>query len=201
MPKGQAGAGAAEKTKKTEKEKKKEKKAEIERIVNEIRALIRQEQSADPSSPEWTEFESALTGFLNGDINGNVNILSVRIYDNIQSFAKGKKNFIESAKGQETARKLLEEMRKVPGAEENEHVAPLFTFLTHMANGDLKKVTKEKLERAIRPVFTEKVGTVTVFTEEGEKKEKAEAEEALKEFHKKMGLPDPKEMRKAQRGV
>ena len=114
MPKGQAGAGAAEKEKKTKEEQKKEQQLEIKETIAQIRAILRQEQGTSADSPEWKEFEVLLAGLLSGDFKGNARAISIKMYDNIQNFAKGKKNFIEFAKGQQTAQKLLEEMKKVP---------------------------------------------------------------------------------------
>ena len=198
MPKGQAGKGAAEIEKKTEKEKLVQKKLETERIVAEIRALLRQEQGTFADSPEWKEFENMLAGFLNGDIKGNAADISIRMYENIQNFSKGRKNFIEFAKGQQTARKLLEEMQKVPGANEYEPIQPLFHFLAHAAgNGVRKKAVQEDI--GVLTEYGRKIGYMTLLSEEGAKKDMDEAEELLKEFHRKMGLADPEKIKKAQK--
>jgi len=196
MPKGQAGKGPAKIEKKTEKEKLVQQKLETERIVAQIRAILRQEQGTAADSPEWKEFENILSNFLNGDYKGNAAELSIRLYDNIDRFSKGKKNFIEFAKGQQTAKKLLEEMKKVPGTEEYEPIKPLFTFLGRAANGNEKN--KED-DFGIVTEYGRKIGYMTVLSEEGAKKDLNEAEEMLKEFHKKMGLADPELIKKAQK--
>ena len=197
MPKGQAGAGAAEKEKKTKEEQKKEQQLEIKETIAQIRAILRQEQGTAADSPEWKEFEVLLAGLLSGDFKGNARAISIKMYDNIQNFAKGKKNFIEFAKGQQTAQRLLEEMKKVPGAVEYEPLQPLFSFLSHAAQGSRKKKAEEE-EIGIVTEYGRKVGYMTVLSEEGAKKDLSEAEELLKEFHKKMGLAEPDKIRKAQ---
>ena len=174
MPKGQAGKGAAEIEKKTEKEKKVQRKLEVERIVAQIRALLRQEQGTAADSPEWKEFEVQLADFLNGNIEGNANAISIKLYDNIERFSKGRKNFIEFAKGQQTAKKLLEEMKQVPGAEEYEPIKPLFTFLSRVAAAGAKKEKDDDF--GIMTEYGRKVGYMTVLTEEGSKKDLSEAE-------------------------
>ena len=196
MPKGQAGAGAAEKEKKTKEEQKKEQQLEIKETIAQIRAILRQEQGTSADSPEWKEFEVLLAGLLSGDFKGNARAISIKMYDNIQNFAKGKKNFIEFAKGQQTAQRLLEEMKKVPGAAEYEPLQPLFSFLSHAAQGSRKKKAEEEI--GIVTEYGRKVGYMTVLSEEGAKKDLSEAEELLKEFHKKMGLAEPDKIRKAQ---
>ena len=197
MPKGQAGAGASEKEKKTKKEQKKEQQLEVEQTIAQIRALLRQEQGTAADSPEWREFESLLAGFLNGDFKGNAAAMSIKLYENIQNFAKGKKNFIEFAKGQQTARKLLEEMEKVPGATDYEPAKPLFAFLSRVANADKKKAKEEAV--GIETEYGLKIGYMTVLTEQGAKKDLAEAEELLKEFHERMGLAAPEKIKEAQK--
>ena len=196
MPKGQSGAGAAEKEKKTKEEQKKEQQLEIKETIAQIRAILRQEQGTAADSPEWKEFEVLLAGLLSGDFKGNARAISIKMYDNIQNFAKGKKNFIEFAKGQQTAQRLLEEMKKVPGAVEYEPLQPLFSFLSHAAQGSRKKKAEEEI--GIVTEYGRKVGYMTVLSEEGAKKDLSEAEELLKEFHKKMGLAEPDKIRKAQ---
>ena len=204
MGKGQAGKGSAEKEKQTEKEKKALQQHEIEDTIKQIRALIRQEQGADPDGPEWNEFEAALTGFLNGDIKGNAWALSVQLYDNIQTFSKGRRTFIQSAKGQQIAQKMLEAMKKVPGAETNPESEPLLNFLSHVARGEMKEEKKEK-GKAKKDILEDWVtvekpvkgaAPIAITVEEG-KKDQDEAMEALKEFHKKMGLADPEKLKKA----
>ena len=71
--------GAVSIEKKTEKEKKKEKQEAVKEIVAQIRALMRQEQATSADSSDWDEFESALTGFLNGNIKGNAATLSFKL--------------------------------------------------------------------------------------------------------------------------
>ena len=208
MPKGQAGSRPAAIEKKTEKEKKKERKEEVQQIVAQISALLRQEQGTSADSPEWSEFENSLAGFLNGDIKGNAATLSIKLLDNIQNFAKGKKNFIESAKGQEIAKKLCAEMKKVPGAMEDAIAAPLILFLDHVGNGEVNggkaaekekkdpKAAKKELEKAGWKIISSAPKTITV--EEG-KKEQAEAMEAVRKLHEAMGIKSPEEIKKEQK--
>ena len=205
--------GAVSIEKKTEKEKKKEKQEAVKEIVAQIRALMRQEQATSADSSDWDEFESALTGFLNGNIKGNAATLSFKLLENIQQFAKGRKNFIESAKGQQIAQKLHQEMKKVPGAMDDPQAAPLIIFLGHIANGDLNsdsqgggkkkeanaKDMAEKARKALKAAGWDFVfeGPKNITVEEG-KKEQEEAMEALRKLHKDMGIKSPEEIKKAQ---
>ena len=209
------GNGAVSKDKKTEKEKKKERQDEVKEIVAQIRALMRQEQATSADSPDWAEFENALTGFLNGNIKGNAATLSIKLLDNIQQFAKGRKNFIESAKGQQIAQKLHQEMSKVPGAWEDPQAAPLITFLGHLANGEANsegqgggkkkeaagkdKDAAEKARKALAAAGWEFAfeGPKKITVEEG-KKEQEEAMEAVRKLHKDMGIKSPEEIKKEQ---
>lgn len=194
---GKAEKGAVEKSKKTEKEQKKERQEEVKQIVAQIRELMRQEQGTAADSTEWKEFETLLSDLLCGNIKGNATAMSIKLYENIKGFSQGKKNFIEFAKGQQTAKKLLEEMKKVPGAEEYEPIQPLFTFLAHVAEGEGKKKLKKE-ELGVVTEYGRRIGYMTLLTEEGAKKDLAEAEELLKEFHRRMGMADPEKIRKAQ---
>ncbi len=205
--------GAVKKEKLTEAEEKKRRQEEVKHIIGQIRALLRQEQGTAADSSEWKEFETALAGFLNGDIKGNAVTLSIKLLDNIQSFSKGKKNFIEYAKGQQIAQKLHQEMSKVPGALEDPHAAPMIIFLGHLAAADEKTMKKrmKRDEQANREaaekdgwVFVDHTGRSrkssapkAITVEEGEK-EQTEAMEALKEFHKSLGVKSPEEIKKEQ---
>ena len=206
------GKGAVAKTKKTEKELKKERQEEVQDIIAQIRTLLRLEQATAADSPEWKEFETALSGFLNGNVKGNAAALSMRLLDNIQNFAKGKKSFIESAKGQQVAEKLHKEMSKVPGALEDPQAAPLIEFLGHWAKGEIRdlkaaekerpksrKTAKEELEKKgwVISEREPKSAPKTITVEEG-KKEQEEAMEAVRKLHKDLGAKSPEEIKKEQ---
>ena len=200
--------------KKTKKELKKERQEEIKEIIAQIRTLMRQEQGTSADSSDWNEFETALAGFLNGDVKGNAATLSIKLLDNIKNFSKNRKNFIQSAKGQQIAEKLHKEMVKVPGALEDPQAVPLITFLGHVAAGDLngsnagggkgksrltKKEMREALEKdgwsIVQKDYNKAPKTITV--EEG-KKEQEEAMEAVRKLHKELGAKSPEEIKQEQ---
>ncbi len=205
--------GAVKKEKLTEKKEKKKRQEEVKQIIGQIRALLRQEQGTAADSSEWREFEIALAGFLNGDIKGNAVTLSIKLLDNIQSFSKGKKNFIEYAKGQQIARKLHQEMSRVPGALEDPQAAPMLEFLGHLSLASEKpkrkytRAEEQKNREAAEKdgwVFVDSSGRAkknsapkAITVEEGQK-EQNEAMEALKEFHKSLGVKSPEEIKKEQ---
>jgi len=200
MPGDQKAPAAIERV--TEKEKKAEQESNIQQLLNEIKSFIRQEQGSDTDSPEWKEFEDALTGFLRGNVSGNAATLSIKLYNNIQTYSRGKKNFLMSAKGQAVAQKALEEMKKVKGAAEDPEAAPLMTFLQGIVDKGAKKTnSKKKAEDDWEIIESPKGRAPILITEEIEKKEKDEAAEALREFHKKHGLADPETIRKAQKNT
>ena len=207
------GDNAVTVEKKTKKELKKERQEEIKQIIAEIRALMRQEQGTAADSSDWKEFETALAGFLSGDIKGNAATLSIKLLDNIKNFSKNKKSFIESAKGQQIAEKLHREMVKVPGALDDPQAAPLLTFLGHVAAGDgsgsnsggkgkarpTKKEMKEALDKTGMSFIEKEYKTAPkdITVEEG-KKEQEEAMEALRKLHKALGVKSPEEIKQEQ---
>ena len=206
------GDGAVKVEKKTKKELKKERQEEVKQIIAQIRTLMRQEQGTAADSPEWKEFENALAGFLNGDVKGNAATLSIRLLDNIKNYSKGKKSFIESAKGQQIAEILHSEITKVKGAIEDPLAQPLIDFLQHVAHGDLNEAQKVKKpsekDKAEAKKAAEKAGWVfiekeyksapqTITVEEG-KKEQEEAMEAVRKLHKSLGAKSPEEIKQEQ---
>ena len=207
------GKAAVQKDKETEKEKKERQRAEVQDTVNQIRALMRQEQGTAADSSEWAEFERALTGFLNGDVKGNAATLSIRLLDNIKAFSSGKKNYIQAAKGQQIAQKLHQEMSKVPGALEDPTAAPLITFLGHVAAGDRsgkgqgggkkRQAIDEKEAKQARKALEDSgwefafSGPKKITVEEG-KKEQEEAMEAVRKLHEALGAKSPEEIKKEQ---
>ena len=208
------GLGKAEiqKLKESEKEKKERQQAEIREIVAEIRELMRQERGTSEDIAEWAEFERALTGFLSGDVKGNAAAMSIALLNNIKSFTKGKKSFIESAKGQQVAEKLHKEMSRVPGAMEDPQARPLIKFLGHVAAGEAKheeaeqisKISKKEARKIAEQegwVFVDDApGPKNITVEEG-KEDQEEAMEELRKFHESLGLKSPEEIKKEQQGI